>query len=33
MRVIPEVPGIMSADQVLETARSIAALQRPDGSE
>ena len=31
MRVIPEVPGIMSADHVLDTARSIVALQRPDG--
>lgn len=31
MRRIPEVPGVMSAEQVLATARSIAALQRPDG--
>ena len=31
MRVVPEVPGVMSADQVLATARSIVALQRPDG--
>lgn len=31
MRPVPEVPGILSADQVLATARSIAAVQRPDG--
>ena len=31
MRTIPEVPGVMTAAQVLATAQSIAALQRPDG--
>jgi GH15 family glucan-1,4-alpha-glucosidase len=31
MRSIPEVPGVISAAQVLATAESIAALQRPDG--
>ncbi len=31
MRSIPEVAGVMSADQVLRTAHSIAALQRRDG--
>ena len=31
MRVMPEVPGVMSADQVLATAQSIVELQRPDG--
>ena len=31
MRVIPEVPGILSSSQVLATARSIAGLQRPNG--
>ncbi len=31
MRILPEVPGVLSADQVRATARSIAALQRPDG--
>ena len=31
MRVVPEVPGIISAADVLETARSIVAVQRPDG--
>ena len=28
---IPEVPGVLSADEVLATAGSIAAVQRPDG--
>ena len=28
---IPEVPGILTADEVLATARSIADLQRPNG--
>jgi hypothetical protein len=31
MRSIPEVPGVISAAQVMDTARAIAALQRPDG--
>lgn len=31
MRAIPEVPGVISAGEVLATARSIASLQRPDG--
>ncbi|MGO9027121.1 MAG: prenyltransferase [Acidimicrobiales bacterium] len=31
MRSIPEVTGVMSAAQVVDTARSIVALQRPDG--
>jgi len=31
MRSIPEVTGVMSASQVMTTARSIAFLQRPDG--
>ena len=31
MRTIPEVPGVMTAAQVLATARSIVSLQRPDG--
>jgi hypothetical protein len=31
VRSIPEVPGVLSASQVLATAESIAALQRPDG--
>ncbi|MGH9081572.1 MAG: prenyltransferase [Acidimicrobiales bacterium] len=31
MRSIPDVPGVISADQVLATARSIASVQRPDG--
>ena len=31
MRSIPEVPGVMPAGQVLATAQSIVALQRPDG--
>jgi hypothetical protein len=31
MRSIPEVPGILTAEQVLATARSITALQRRDG--
>ncbi len=31
MRSIPEVPGVMTAGQVMATAQSIAALQRPDG--
>jgi hypothetical protein len=31
MRSIPEVPGVMTAGQVLATAQSIVALQRPDG--
>lgn len=29
--VLPAVPGIITADQVLQTARSIAAIQLPDG--
>ncbi|MHB1710396.1 MAG: glucosidase family protein [Acidimicrobiales bacterium] len=31
MRAIPEVQGILSADQVTQTGRSIADLQLPDG--
>ena len=31
MRALPEVPGVMSSDEVVATARSIVALQRPDG--
>ncbi len=31
MRSIPEVPGVMTAHQVMATAESIVALQRPDG--
>jgi hypothetical protein len=31
VRAIPEVPGVISASQVLATAESIAALQRSDG--
>ncbi len=31
MRSIPEVEGVLSAGQVVATARAIAALQRPDG--
>jgi hypothetical protein len=31
MRSIPEVPGVMTADQVVATARAIVSLQRPDG--
>ncbi len=31
MRSVPDVPGVMSAAQVLATGRSIAVLQRPDG--
>ncbi len=31
MRTIPDVPGVLTAAEVVETARSIAALQRPDG--
>ncbi len=31
MRSIPEVPGVMTASQVMATAQSIVALQRPDG--
>ena len=31
VRSIPEVPGVISAAQVMDTARAIAALQRPDG--
>jgi hypothetical protein len=31
MRSIPEVPGVMSAGDVIATAQSIVALQRPDG--
>ncbi|HVX21458.1 MAG TPA: hypothetical protein VHB02_08925 [Acidimicrobiales bacterium] len=30
-RAVPEVPGILSAADVLATAHSIAAVQRPDG--
>jgi hypothetical protein len=28
----PEVPGVLTADQVAQTAEAIAAVQRPDGS-
>ncbi|MHB8330511.1 MAG: hypothetical protein ACYDD6_12965, partial [Acidimicrobiales bacterium] len=28
---VPEVPGVLSAGEVLATASSIAAVQRPDG--
>ena len=31
VRSIPEVPGVMSAADVIATAQSIASLQRPDG--
>ncbi len=31
MRSIPEVPGVMTVGQVMDTARSIVSLQRPDG--
>jgi GH15 family glucan-1,4-alpha-glucosidase len=31
MRSIPELPGVITAAQVLATAEAIAALQRPDG--
>ena len=31
MRSIPEVPGVMTAGEVMGTAQSIVALQRPDG--
>ena len=31
MRPVPEVRGILTAEQVVETARSILAIQRPDG--
>lgn len=31
MRVVPEVDGILTAGEVIATARSIVALQRPDG--
>jgi hypothetical protein len=31
VRSIPEVPGVMTTDQVMATAESIVALQRPDG--
>jgi hypothetical protein len=31
MRSIPDVPGVLTAAEVMDTARSIAALQRPDG--
>ncbi|MHB1518953.1 MAG: prenyltransferase/squalene oxidase repeat-containing protein [Acidimicrobiales bacterium] len=31
MRTLPAVAGVMSAGDVLETARSVARLQRPDG--
>jgi hypothetical protein len=31
MRSIPEIPGVISADQIEATARSIVSLQRPDG--
>ena len=31
MRTIPEVPGILSTSQVVQTAQSIADLQLPDG--
>lgn len=29
---VPSVPGVMSADQVVETARSIVAMQEPSGA-
>ncbi len=29
--LVPEVPGVLSADDVLESGRAIAAVQRPDG--
>ena len=28
---IPEVPGVLTADQVLATGRSVAAVQQPSG--
>jgi len=31
MRPVPEVPGVLTAAQVMATARSIVAVQRPDG--
>jgi hypothetical protein len=31
MRSIPDVPGVMTASDVMATAHSIVALQRPDG--
>jgi len=31
MRRLPEVGGIITAEQVLQTAESIAAIQQPDG--
>ena len=31
MRSLPEVPGVMTAAEVVATAQSIASLQRPDG--
>ena len=31
MRRLPEVGGIITAEQVLQTAESIAAIQEPDG--
>jgi hypothetical protein len=32
MARVPEVAGVLSADQVLATGRAIAAVQRPDGA-
>jgi hypothetical protein len=29
--LVPEVPGVLSADEVYDSARSIASVQRPDG--
>ena len=29
---VPGLPGILSAEQVAETAASIAAMQEPDGA-
>jgi hypothetical protein len=31
MRILPDVPGVITANQVRDTARSIVDLQRPDG--
>lgn len=31
MRNVPHVPGVVTADQLIATARSIVELQRPDG--
>ena len=31
MRSLPEIPGVISAEQIVATARTIVSLQRPDG--